>query len=81
MAVPFGLVDAPFWPRTPIFAPKYIPSPTFFRICFPLGATLLTRSRLRMMLRVSVAYADLQYRGGKYDGAESKLDPSYLQRR
>mmetsp|Transcript_36816 Transcript_36816/g.70540 ORF Transcript_36816/g.70540 Transcript_36816/m.70540 type:complete len:264 (-) Transcript_36816:120-911(-) len=51
-------LPAPLPPKMPIFAPKYIPSDTFLRSCFPLGDTLLTFCMVRIVLRVSVAYAE-----------------------
>lgn len=52
--------NVPFCPRNPILAPKYIATPTFFRICLPFGAVLLALSRDRIISRVSWLYAFLQ---------------------
>ena len=51
---------APFTPSIPILAPRYIPRPTLFNICLPFGAVLDTRSRDRIIERVSSLYAALQ---------------------
>mmetsp|Transcript_27246 Transcript_27246/g.45577 ORF Transcript_27246/g.45577 Transcript_27246/m.45577 type:complete len:307 (-) Transcript_27246:118-1038(-) len=52
------LLPDPLAPRIPILAPRYIPRLTFFRICLPLGTTLDTLCMVKIVLRVSVWYAD-----------------------
>lgn len=49
----------PFCPRKPILAPRYMPTPTFFRICLPFGAVFVALSRDRMISLVSWLYAPL----------------------
>jgi hypothetical protein len=48
---------APFAPKIPIFAPRYIPRFIFFISSFPFGVTLRTLDMLRIIFRVSVWYA------------------------
>ena len=52
----------------PIFAPRYIPKPISFKICFPFGAVFDTLSKPRMVVLVSCSYADLH----KEDPYEAK---------
>ena len=47
-------LPAPFAPRMPIFAPRYIPRLMFLMSSFPFGVTLRTFPRDRMIFRVSV---------------------------
>mmetsp|Transcript_7138 Transcript_7138/g.23902 ORF Transcript_7138/g.23902 Transcript_7138/m.23902 type:complete len:208 (-) Transcript_7138:22-645(-) len=51
-------LPAPFAPKIPIFAPKYMPRLIFLINSFPVGVTLRTLFMLKIIFRVSVWYAE-----------------------